>query len=512
MRLTKAIEEATPIPANLDFTGTILDPMLVKQRIGEIYLPIPVLTIEDRANLWPMGNDPRVDPAECTGVKTKVIRYPYIEPYDVVEGHFVLQRLSIKANNILALLAKEEIDPIMLQTAVSRYQDEILAKIFGKSGFFSRNLAGFRAINSCRAVLSPDPNLNQEQVGVPKEAMNAFRLDAGDFVLITRSPVLWEGSVLIQRAVPSDDKTIHMNPFVMDLMGADFDGDTAAIFKCPKDPQSIQELSKACGETIREHSKWNAEFLMLNDSTAVDWDNASDDLSMRTGAKYSIHCSIGPEDILDPKASDTLTVMEESGCKSIPDDAIEYAKGISKDKFVETAKDTTSLLIRMKVELGVIGSQTDMLVTFIKHYEPKLLKKALMFKEKLTQALLDSKHGSDIFPTFDITELLNRYGKWQPEEAIPVENAIVVFEHMGIENEVIEPILREFWPLQTSLKQLVSEVDPEFMATRRTNKKFAVDMWNGLAEYIQSIKKELDNEAEETKDIQVQEVQVTDRV
>ena len=150
-------------------------------------------------------------------------------------------------------------EPINRQTRRSHIKG-ILPFVFGHEAFVSRRL--FRTYTDLvgRGVITPDPNLNVDQVGLPEDmAWTLYKpfiirrlvqqgmsfidaLDAwesrGDEaraalkeemrrrpVILSRSPVLHKFGMLAHWPVIVSDKTIHMPLLPLKGYGADFDGD-----------------------------------------------------------------------------------------------------------------------------------------------------------------------------------------------------------------------------------------------------------------------------------------------
>lgn len=115
----------------------------------------------------------------------------------------------------------------------------------GKKGLIRGHLAGKRADYSGRAVIVADPELDLDEVSIPKVLWDRFFPDISPsekpLLLINRQPSLHRYSFLSFKAVVHQfGNVIGMNPFVCRPFNADFDGDTVSIH-IPKLPAAKKE-------------------------------------------------------------------------------------------------------------------------------------------------------------------------------------------------------------------------------------------------------------------------------
>jgi DNA-directed RNA polymerase subunit A' len=114
------------------------------------------------------------------------------------------------------------------------------SKVSGKSGLF-RNSALGKRVNYCgRSVISPDPNLGVDVVGIPRSFVKdmPFKqkdkdkryIQDGDFILINRQPSLKSTSIMAFAVKIVECSTIVLNPAVCPAFNADFDGDEMNVF------------------------------------------------------------------------------------------------------------------------------------------------------------------------------------------------------------------------------------------------------------------------------------------
>lgn len=447
-----------------ELANTVADPALKEEGIGCIDL----------------GRNVRVQQLE--GEETECVSkvyVPYVQGFEVVEEHLVLPTLLHKANLIIRHLSVGDLSDRKLRQLVDRYLESLVTDLGGKHGLLNRNIFGIRASKSGRFVITPNPRLKYDEVGIPLSMSKEMDIDDGDYVMIIRSPVLWEGSVLILKAVVLNNSEAtwngSLNPYCMDLMGADFDGDTIAVFKLPQDPASVMEAERLCGAAVKEYGKWSDELLAAKGCEEIDWDESEEDLCLRLLVNntedlcpiYSY--GLGPKDFLEPDNSALLHNFKETGCKTPPPDLVNYAVGLTSDQFKKVAKDTVALMIRMKVELGIVGASTDAIVHAIYVTNKELLTTALKLKENLTQALLDSKHGSDAFSTFEVVEVFDRKSKWIPELGASAQQAVDFLVDMGLKRELVVPIIGCLWPLNQGVSELRLKEMPYYTTTKSTS-------------------------------------------
>jgi DNA-directed RNA polymerase II subunit RPB1 len=245
------------------------------------------------------------------------------------DGKLSYDDLTIKLNDIVVvnndlkeLIKKEEsyvnTKYYDLQNAITTYIDNTLPgvkrakhrsgrliksirqRIGGKDGRFRSNLMGKRVDSSIRSVITPDPNLSIDQVGIPlhiarevlyPEIVNSFNIDElslmlkngpfvwpgivsvqmtgaatkknaiskdiqerglkygdvvyrhicnNDVVIVNRQPSLHKASMMCHRAVINPGGSIRLSPNVVAPYNGDFDGDEMNLHV----PQSISTVTE----------------------------------------------------------------------------------------------------------------------------------------------------------------------------------------------------------------------------------------------------------------------------
>lgn len=104
-------------------------------------------------------------------------------------------------------------------------------RLTGKQGYFRQCCLAKRENYCGRSVISPDPTLRLNEIGLPLRFKESLRIDEGELVIANRQPSLERTSMLALKAVFSDKaQTIRLNPAVITPFNADFDGDEMSIY------------------------------------------------------------------------------------------------------------------------------------------------------------------------------------------------------------------------------------------------------------------------------------------
>ena len=159
---------------------------------------------------------------------------------------------------------REAVSPRLKGRATKGYIERITGSGSPKSGFLHKNVLKRQQDLSGRATAVPDVNLNMDQAGVPedmlwtmyekfvmkgligtgyapavaKEMLDARHpaakavLDAELLarpVLLNRAPTLHKHSIIATYAVPTQGKSVSVNPFIEKSMNLDYDGDALTL-------------------------------------------------------------------------------------------------------------------------------------------------------------------------------------------------------------------------------------------------------------------------------------------
>jgi DNA-directed RNA polymerase beta' subunit len=113
-------------------------------------------------------------------------------------------------------------------------------RISGKTGTFRKFSLGKRNKYCGRSVITPDPNISIDTVGIPMKFVKnlIFKLSGlekrtitdDDIILLNRQPSLQRMSLMAFKVKIFNTSTISLNPSVCPAFNADFDGDEMNVF------------------------------------------------------------------------------------------------------------------------------------------------------------------------------------------------------------------------------------------------------------------------------------------
>lgn len=113
----------------------------------------------------------------------------------------------------------------------------IAGRLTGKYGLLRRNGLGAAAIRSGRAVLVGDPDLDPEQVRIPRWMADDLQIPESspdgyqNVVLVNRQPTLHPYNLQALRADVWDEWAVALHPILLQSIAGDFDGDTVAVHR-----------------------------------------------------------------------------------------------------------------------------------------------------------------------------------------------------------------------------------------------------------------------------------------
>jgi hypothetical protein len=106
----------------------VLDPQMTT---GYIDLPMPVLSWSRRVLLFGDGEPLMLDPSgyepDC-----RQVAVPAMPVFNVIRGYAALDSITYRADNLVR--ACETQDPLVIQRSVTKYHNEIAARLSGKHG------------------------------------------------------------------------------------------------------------------------------------------------------------------------------------------------------------------------------------------------------------------------------------------------------------------------------------------------------------------------------------------
>nr|PNR39667.1 hypothetical protein PHYPA_019946 [Physcomitrium patens] len=149
---------------------------------------------------------------------------------------------SILRNNGNASVVYKDYYTIIRKDSFENNEGSLINRISGKQGTFRRYILGKRNKYCARAVITPDPNIDVDEVGIPLSFCSNLKVQKdGDYVLLNRQPSLQRMSLMAFRArMMPDSCTIRINPSVCPAFNADFDGDEMNIFCASSYPSKVE--------------------------------------------------------------------------------------------------------------------------------------------------------------------------------------------------------------------------------------------------------------------------------
>jgi hypothetical protein len=228
-----------------------------------VTLRLPLKQLRSRTRMKPLRTGRRRDQRTLTVSLSEVpIVPPWLRPS--VRGR--IHPLTAQYLELAALLRRREgiadadgrVDEERLASmrrgidrSVGAIGQRLLHDDQGVSGFLKASIMERRLTRSAIGVIAPDPQLQLDQIAVPRECLDAIFAglpeSAREFVLVNRYPTLHRYGLVALRPVPVEggSKVFGMPLGVLDAMGADFDGDSATIVAL-ETPASLREAATLC--------------------------------------------------------------------------------------------------------------------------------------------------------------------------------------------------------------------------------------------------------------------------
>lgn len=188
--------------------------------------------------------------------KNGVVTHDYTHAYETIIASsidYISARKGLElasATEAQKALAKAAMEKAQFnaQTAYNSITSDITKRKFeGKHNQLREHIMSVSAENSATAVLSADPRLGIEDIGISRSIANSLGISDGDSVLAWRDPTLRDGSHRTLKANISDELTgVSINPSMAKSMDGDFDGDTLGIY-APKNKFVIKDLEAMFG-------------------------------------------------------------------------------------------------------------------------------------------------------------------------------------------------------------------------------------------------------------------------
>ncbi len=126
---------------------------------------------------------------------------------------------------------------------------DVLSRDVGAGKFLRREVLGRRLTRSARAVIVPRPDLRIDQIAIPADVLDVIFEGLPEanrrFVLVHRNPTLHRYGLLAMRPVRSTagGAVFGLPLGILDALGADFDGDQAAVVALETD-EAVAEAQR----------------------------------------------------------------------------------------------------------------------------------------------------------------------------------------------------------------------------------------------------------------------------
>ena len=387
--------ELRPINANTDTTnvGSII-------KLDGLATSNTVLSEEFQKN----GGFIKLYPYRLTDNWGRVITGIMVPPLPVTyemqnKSIAVLHPLAVRANIVIKVLheVKDGTKKFgSLQKAVQSYYKELADTIFGKTGFFNKNILGPRLKRSFRAVVVPGQYhadiLGQSftWVGIPKRITTTLGIKEGDIVVIGRDPTIWMGSVEFLYAYIVEHNAIELHPLILPQLGGDHDGDQLWGYYPNQDTASKLMVA----QFTMDHAVWGKNFNDKQDTNKVDWKQFYHDEKKRCS---TTGLSVSPSDVMaNSQALDRVfqycaTGTRKRGKIGGVQELLEVANGLSIEEWKSRTEAVNRAQLAMKVFMGPVGLLALRLLV-LGDTQPQIRIAAHMLAERCAQGLLDAKH------------------------------------------------------------------------------------------------------------------------
>lgn len=363
-------------------------------------------------------------------------------PVHMEESIVVLDDIAVRANNLIRvrqLVEDGERKDSALNKSISNYQSLIVTRLTGKKGIVCRNILGRRVGNTGRAVLLPSYSSDPAEVYMPAHMMRKMQIDDNDIVLVGRDPSIWVGSVEVLRALPHEEDSIRLHPFIFSQFGADCDGDTVWVMKIP------DHLQDDMGDQVLKFTKSHQKSIRRASSglppAQIDWSSPSE-ASMSMGVTTGF--SVGPQDLLG--ITDGLERFKEATGKDIGNEAAHISNGLTQQEYAEYLMTINETMLIQKVYLGPVGAAAQKL-KLIAGKNKLLIDSANYLSERIQQMLFDVKGSvrgdkEDLRIFFEILDIINLAGKYCSSDKVVTHFEVVDrLEELNFDRKLTTPMI-----------------------------------------------------------------------
>ncbi len=135
---------------------------------------------------------------------------------------------------------------------ISKKKSEAHAKILlGKDGYIRNVAISRRLYNSARMVIVPRPDLDVDEILLPKELKKLWNIEKGDYILINRQPSLHRHSIQAFRVRGFwNEYALGFPILACEGFNADFDGDTVAVYYPEQTEEILKELKRMTPKAV----------------------------------------------------------------------------------------------------------------------------------------------------------------------------------------------------------------------------------------------------------------------
>lgn len=397
-----------------------------------------------------------------------------------------LNPIQSQANNMINILQSytndDEEKKDWLQSAFNGLNDALISSLAGKRGILNRYLSGYRVRDSLMFVCTGSPRLKHDQIEIPRKYARNIGVESGDLVMYCRHPILHELSVRFARAVVISDSATGALPYRNFLgLGADCDGDQIVVFALPREVVQYPGIEEAISEDITDtvnRSEMHGSMLlykkekrppvgehfvsMCTECQTVNKlqmdaprECSSCGAKLAAGIPMDLETldteerfiedglSFGPEDVINSGSCEFLDRLRDNDIKDTKDDFFNIFRGEA--DLIASAGAVLEEQSNIKLKLGFVGrTGSDALVAANFIDKPEINRSACYLKEKLSQQVLDCKHGEDLSNMETILGILCKFG--EEYRYLSADEMVERAQSFGYNPQLLRPIIEYIAP------------------------------------------------------------------
>jgi hypothetical protein len=375
------------------------------------------------------------------GREIQIVNLPPIKAM-AKENSWILDNLQMRFNTLMKVhndYLNNRCDFNRVKKAVTSYIEKGLANsIWGKRGFFRNICVAFRAPHSVRAVALPNADYGIDEIGIPRSVMNASGRKHGNYILITRFPAIWDGSIEVLKARTSNNDCIEIHPLLHSQFNLDHDGDTLTGYWIPNESNCIKEAEESLLQFFKGNPiNWPAE-LCMNGYPGDSYSTDNID-SLKTETKQRLipdGFSIDPKSLLTQEHN-----LDHIMDKDYQEDIAAIAKDISRKNFYDRSIDINIKNLTMKMFMGPVGIISND-VKLVGSDGPEHIKRSAMYiSEAIQQSLMDSKHEVGSPNNMRFMKIRNAIAGTSPECYTDITRICKCIEENGLSLDKSTPFI-----------------------------------------------------------------------